>query len=295
MSTLRTTASGLILIGTFEKKMLKGYLCPAGVATIGRGVTTDALRDAGQSIRYTDGTVADRVIVGKHVTPDEEDRVFRAVVDFFENDVERKLAGAKVNIVEPHEFDAMNSLAWNIGLGNFGKSSVLRLYRRGDKRGAAEAFLAWNKATVNGRKVVLKGLVRRRAAERMLFLGDYRAASALAEADLGPMPQRVEKPARREPVLKSPTGNSQLGIGGAGGLIAIEGARQAVDAARQARETAQTAGELFGLSGSTAVMIGGGLIVLGLAGYAWWRRFRRSQVEDLVELDGAVDVRAVAA
>lgn len=292
--TLRTTKAGLVLIGQFESTKLQGYICPAGVATIGRGVTTGALRDAKQTIRYTDGSSADRVIVGKFVTAEEEERLFTKVVDHFENAVERML-GAAGEAARPCEFDAMTSLAWNIGLGNFGKSSVLRLYKRGDRRGAAEAFLAWNKATVNGRKVVLKGLNRRRQAERALFLGDYRAASALAQADLGPMPQRIEAPARREPVLQSPTGNAQLGMGGAGALILGEGTRQAVDAARQARDTAQSAGELFGLSGSTAVMIGGGLIVVGLAGFAWWRRYRRSQVEDKVELDGAVDVREVAA
>lgn len=293
--TLRTTKAGLVLIGTFESTKLKGYLCPAGVATIGRGVTTDALRDAGQRITYTDGTVADHVLVGKHITPQEEERLFTKVVDSFETAVERALGQQALARIEPHEFDAMNSLAWNIGKAGFAGSSVLRLYKRGDRRGAAEAILAWNKATVNGQKVVLKGLNRRRQAERALFLGDYRAASALAQADLGPMPQRIEVPAKREPVLQSPTGNAQLGMGGAGALILGEGARQAVDAARQARDTAQSAGELFGLSGSTAVMIGGGLIVVGLAAYAWYRRFRRSQVEDAVELDGAVDVREVAA
>ncbi len=168
---------------------------------------------------------------------------------------------------------------------------MLRLYRRGDKRGAGEAFLAWNKATVNGRKVVLKGLNRRREAERALFRGDYKAAGALAQADLGPMPQKVERPEKREPVLTSPTANSQIGIGGAGALVAVEGARQAIDTVGEARDTARSAGEFFGLSGGQAVLIGAGLIILGLAAYAWWRRFRRSQVEDKVDLSGAVDAK----
>jgi lysozyme len=290
--TLRTTQAGLTLLSTFEATKLRGYLCPAGVATIGRGVTTEALRDAKQAITYTDGTVADRVIVGKHITPEEEQRLFKALVDDFENEVERLIKGAKVNVVEPCEFDAMTSLSWNIGKPSFARSSVLKLYRRGDKRGAAEAMLAWNKARVKGQLVVLKGLVRRRNAERALFLGDYKAAGALAGANLGAMPQRVEPPAKREPVLQSPTGNAQLGIGGAGAAVAIEGARQAVESAGQVRDTARSAGELFGLSGSTAVLIGLGLVIFGLAAFAWWRRFRRSQVEDRVDLEGAVDVTA---
>jgi lysozyme len=289
--TLRTTQAGLTLLSTFEATKLRGYLCPAGVATIGRGVTTEALRDAKQAITYTDGTVADRVIVGKHITPEEEQRLFKALVDDFENEVERLIGRAGLDAA-PHEFDALTSLTWNIGKGSFAKSSVLKLYRRGDKRGAAEAMLAWNKARVKGQLVVVKGLTRRRNAERVLFLGDYKAAGALAGANLGAMPQRVEAPAKREPVLTSPTGNAQLGIGGAGGLVMIEGARQAVDAAGQARDTARSAGELVGFSGSAAVMVGLGLIIFLLAAYAWWRRFRRSQVEDRVDLAGAVDVTA---
>jgi lysozyme len=289
--TLRTTQAGLTLLSTFEATKLRGYLCPAGVATIGRGVTTEALRDAKQAITYTDGAVADRVIVGKHITPEEEQRLFKLLVDDFENEVERLIGRAGLDAA-PHEFDALTSLTWNIGKGSFAKSSVLKLYRRGDKRGAAEAMLAWNKARVKGQLVVVKGLTRRRQAERLLFLGDYKAAGALAGANLGAMPQRIEPPARREPVLQSPTGNAQLGIGGAGAAVAIEGARQAVESAGQVRDTARSAGELFGLSGSTAVLIGLGLVIFGLAAFAWWRRFRRSQVEDRVDLEGAVDVTA---
>lgn len=65
-----------------------------------------------------------------------------------------------------NEFGAMVSLAYNIGPGAFAKSSVLRLFNAGDKEGAAAAFLLWNKA---GGKV-LRGLVRRREAEKKLFL-----------------------------------------------------------------------------------------------------------------------------
>ena len=65
-----------------------------------------------------------------------------------------------------HEYDAFLSLAYNIGPGAFAKSSALRKFNEGDKRGAADAILLWNKA--GGR--VLAGLTRRREAERALFL-----------------------------------------------------------------------------------------------------------------------------
>lgn len=68
--------------------------------------------------------------------------------------------------INANEFGAFVSLAYNIGPPAFGRSSALRKFNAGDKRGAADALLLWNQA---GGKVVT-GLVRRRAAERALFL-----------------------------------------------------------------------------------------------------------------------------
>jgi len=65
-----------------------------------------------------------------------------------------------------NQFGAMVSLAYNIGIGNFRASSVLRFHRAGDHIDAGHAFASWNKA--GGR--VLAGLVTRRAAEAKLYL-----------------------------------------------------------------------------------------------------------------------------
>lgn len=65
-----------------------------------------------------------------------------------------------------NQFGAMCSLAYNIGVGNFLGSSVLRFHHGGQHQAAGAAFGAWNKA--GGR--VLPGLVRRRAAEAGLYL-----------------------------------------------------------------------------------------------------------------------------
>lgn len=66
-----------------------------------------------------------------------------------------------------NQFSAMVSLAYNVGLGNFERSSVLRFHNAGQYPRAADAFLLWDKAA--GR--VLPGLVRRRHQERELYLG----------------------------------------------------------------------------------------------------------------------------
>jgi GH24 family phage-related lysozyme (muramidase) len=62
---------------------------------------------------------------------------------------------------------AMVSLAYNIGLGNFGSSTLLKMHRTGDHASARKQFARWNKAA--GR--VLAGLTIRRAAEAGLYEG----------------------------------------------------------------------------------------------------------------------------
>jgi lysozyme len=65
----------------------------------------------------------------------------------------------------PSQLSALASLVYNIGLGAFHKSTLLKKLNSGDMKGAAAEFERWNKA---GGKV-LPGLVRRRAEERKLF------------------------------------------------------------------------------------------------------------------------------
>ena len=67
-----------------------------------------------------------------------------------------------------NEWSAFLSLAYNIGPGAFIESTALRRFNDGDKMGAAQAILWWNKA--GGR--VLRGLERRRRDEVELFLMD---------------------------------------------------------------------------------------------------------------------------
>jgi lysozyme len=69
-------------------------------------------------------------------------------------------------LTSPKRLAATASLAYNIGMGGFRASSVCRLAKHGEWQRAADSFLLWNKA---GGKVV-KGLTRRRAKEREVFL-----------------------------------------------------------------------------------------------------------------------------
>ena len=61
----------------------------------------------------------------------------------------------------------MVSLAYNVGLGNFASSTLLRKHKAGDFARAAAQFAVWNKAAGK----VMQGLVSRRADEAKLYRG----------------------------------------------------------------------------------------------------------------------------
>lgn len=96
-----------------------------------------------------------------------------------------------------NQFDAMVSLCFNIGPGNFKASSIVRYFNVGDERMAGERFLAFNKAAGK----VMKGLIRRREAERKLFETPAKAVPAPAAPpppDVEPLPPAAPpKPAYR--------------------------------------------------------------------------------------------------
>lgn len=93
---------------------------------------------------------------GLKITKEEADEIFARDLGKYESHVPE---GTQ------HQFDAMVSLCYNIGPGNFNKSSVKRHHLAGDFKKAAGAFKAWNKAA--GR--VMAGLTRRREAEAKLY------------------------------------------------------------------------------------------------------------------------------
>lgn len=140
--------AGLDLIKEFEGFRATTYRCSAGVLTIGYGTTAAA----GVGIAPKPGMT---------ITEAQASEYLAKTVDKFGAQI-RPLLKREPN---PNQWAAMVSLAYNIGPGAFAKSSVLRLFNAGEDEGAAEAFLLWNKA----KGKVLKGLTRRREAEKALF------------------------------------------------------------------------------------------------------------------------------
>lgn len=68
------------------------------------------------------------------------------------------------------QFDALASFVFSIGVDAFAKSDVLRRLNAGEPIAAACAMDAWRKSRVNGEPQVIDALVRRRSAERAMFL-----------------------------------------------------------------------------------------------------------------------------
>lgn len=81
-----------------------------------------------------------------------------------------------------NQFDAMVSLAYNIGIAGFAGSTVLRKANAGDFQGASQAFNLWNRAQGQ----VLQGLVSRRAQEAALFLLDGPVSAPAPAVDTPP-------------------------------------------------------------------------------------------------------------
>jgi lysozyme len=104
------------------------------------------------------------------------------------------------------QFGALVSFAFNLGAGNLGQSTLLRLLNGGDHAGAAEQFLRWNMGTLNGVKQPLAGLTRRRKAERAMFLGqDWRAAGDVRGAKKRTAKKAAAKTAPRQPSSRART------------------------------------------------------------------------------------------
>lgn len=140
---MRTSQRGVSLIKSFEGLRLQAYKDAVGVWTIGYGATRG-------------------VKAGMSITNEQAERMLLNDVQRFEPEVER-LVQVPLN---GNQWDALVSFTYNLGAANLESSTLLRLLNRGDYAAVAEQFPRWNKA---GGKV-LPGLVRRREAERVLFL-----------------------------------------------------------------------------------------------------------------------------
>lgn len=137
------------LIKQFEGLELGAYLCPAKIWTIGYGSTF-----------YEDGKPVKK---GDVITKERAEALLPKIVLKFAIEVYQRV---KVDINQ-NQFDSLVSFTYNLGIGNFASSTLLKkLNKSEDKAVVAAEFHKWNKA----KGKVLQGLVNRRKAEAELFL-----------------------------------------------------------------------------------------------------------------------------
>lgn len=139
---MKTSPKGIALIKEFEGLRLKAYKCPGGVWTIGYGHTAG---------------VRPGMVISE-----------RQAEDFLKDDLiafEEYLNGLGLTLNQ-NQFDALVSLIYNIGIGNFQKSTLLRKARLNpNDNSIMDEFLKW----VYSKGRVLPGLQRRRLREMKLY------------------------------------------------------------------------------------------------------------------------------
>ena len=142
---MHTSGAGTRFIQSFEKCNLAPYDDEGGKSSIGWGHLILPGEDFSQGI-----------------TQDEADDIF--LLDLTtkgENPVKCSVA---VDLNQP-QFDALVSLCYNIGAGNFAKSTLLKLLNAGNLDSASDQFPLWDHCG----GVVSKGLYARRIAEKNIF------------------------------------------------------------------------------------------------------------------------------
>lgn len=146
---MQITQDAIDLMHKYEGLRLDAYLCPAKVWTIGYGNTF-----------YENGT---KVKQGDKITNQRANELFNNIVEQRFATPLRTLLKAKIN---NNQFSALVCLAYNIGIGAVGKSTLLRLVNANPNDANIRAqFMRWNRA---GGKV-LRGLTLRREAEANLY------------------------------------------------------------------------------------------------------------------------------
>ena len=110
------------------------------------------------------GCTGPGIVRGLSITQSEADALFAKMLT---SEFEPGVSSAFNLPITQGQFDACVCLAFNIGIGKFKASTLVRMFNAGNVAGAADQFLRWDKAAGQS----MKGLRRRRAAERAVFNG----------------------------------------------------------------------------------------------------------------------------
>jgi lysozyme len=146
---MKVSGSGIEGIRAEEKFRPKAYLDSVGVWTIGYGSTAGVQQ-------------------GDTITKEEAERRLLSYVI----EIEAALSPLMPEGCKQNEFDALASIAYNVGVGAVRGSNCLAHFRAGRKCSAIAEMVDWVMGEIEGKKVPILGLVRRRHREALLFAGE---------------------------------------------------------------------------------------------------------------------------
>lgn len=137
-------------IKKWEGLCLEAKKCPAGIPTIGYGHT------------------GPDVAMGMKITQGKADRIFEEDIEMFAD----KVGKLTPSCLTQCQFDALVSFAFNCGLGNLSRSTLLKkVVANPTDPSIRSEFMRWVYAKVNGQNKVLPGLQTRRALEADHYFG----------------------------------------------------------------------------------------------------------------------------
>lgn len=176
---MRISAAGLELVKSFEGFRETATRLPDGRWTIGYG----HVRTAREGLTISQKDAEDLLLYD--LKPVEDAVGLLVYAPLMQN-----------------QFDALVSLAFNISTGQFRDSEILRNLNAGDFLAAANGFDRWRKARIHGQVMIVDALVRRRAAEKGLFLehpsGRPSAPTPLVKPEIDAAPEAAAQPRARD-------------------------------------------------------------------------------------------------
>ncbi len=202
------------------------------------------------------------VYPGQTITNEESRALFDKDTDRFEKCVED--ATSKGPRPNDNEFDAMVSLAFNIGEAGFKGSTVARMWNAGNKSAAGKAFAMWNKAH-GFDSDILSG---RRAREQAVFFA--------------PMPSEVPQPMPQ--TVDAPKTAMQSKTVIAGGVSVAAGAATVADQINQVTPIVESIATV-GASFQNVLKLGAlalSIVALAAVGYMLWRYIQKRRAGDVV-------------
>jgi lysozyme len=150
--TIRAGNEAYRLIRLWEGFRAEPYLCSAQVPTIGYGSTV-----------YPNGIKVS--LQDPEITPAQAEQYLK---DHIRKKIEPKLSELVGDLVNRNQYDALVSFVYNVGMGAFERSTMLRCIQARMLKEAAAEFPRWTRA--NGK--IIAGLIARRKDEKTLFEKD---------------------------------------------------------------------------------------------------------------------------